>query len=246
VREQIAASAYPGLPLFFTEWSASYNPRDPVHDSYISAAYILSKLKATRAYAQGMSYWTYSDLFEEAGPPPTPFHGGFGLMNREGIRKAAWFTYKYLNLLRGREVPLADAQALAAVDGKRVSLLLWDWSQPEQETSNRPFFTKVIPARPAAPGAVQFSNVPPGSYRLTVRRTGFRNNDAHTRYLEMGSPASLTPAQLDELQGLARDLPETTRTVEIGRDGRFSMPVPMRTNDVVLLLLEPETAEGSE
>ena len=88
VREQIAASKYPDLPLFFTEWSASYNPRDPVHDSYISAAYILTKLKPTREYAQGMSYWTYSDLFEEAGPPPTPFHGGFGLMNREGIRKA--------------------------------------------------------------------------------------------------------------------------------------------------------------
>ena len=38
-----------------------------------------------------MSYWTYTDLFEEPGPPPTPFHGGFGLLNREGIRKPAYF-----------------------------------------------------------------------------------------------------------------------------------------------------------
>jgi xylan 1,4-beta-xylosidase len=110
VREQITASKFPNLPLYFTEWSTSYNPRDPVHDSYISAAYILTKLKAARAYAQGMSYWTYSDLFEEPGPPPTPFHGGFGLMNREGIRKASWFAYKYLNLLGGREVPSNDTQ----------------------------------------------------------------------------------------------------------------------------------------
>ena len=113
-------------------------------------------------------------------------------------------------------MPLGDAQALAAVDGKRVGLLVWDWKQPEQTISNRPFFTKVLPARPAAPVTAQFAGIAPGSYRLTVRRTGFKHNDAHTRYLEMGSPASLTPEQLEELQGLARDVPEVERTVEIG------------------------------
>ncbi|RZM08239.1 MAG: beta-xylosidase, partial [Sphingomonas sp.] len=42
VRDQIRASKFPTLPLYFTEWSASYNPRDPVHDSYVSAPYILT------------------------------------------------------------------------------------------------------------------------------------------------------------------------------------------------------------
>lgn len=40
-----------------------------MHDSYISAPYVLSKLKATEGLVQGMSYWTYTDLFEEPGPP---------------------------------------------------------------------------------------------------------------------------------------------------------------------------------
>jgi xylan 1,4-beta-xylosidase len=239
VREQIAASKFPNLPLYFTEWSSSYNPRDPVHDSYMSAAYILTKLKATRSYAQGMSYWTYSDLFEEPGPPPTPFHGGFGLMNREGIRKAAWFAYEYLNLLPAREIPVSDGQTLAANDGRRTGVLLWNWVQPEQEASNRPFFTKVHPASQSAPANVQLSHLAPGNYRLTIRRTGFKANDPQTRYLEMGSPISLTPAQLSELQKLTRDLPETTQIIRVRTDGRFSARVPMRTNDVVLLLLDP-------
>jgi len=239
VREQIAASKFPDLPLYFSEWSSSYSPRDPVHDSYISAAYILGKLKATREYAQGMSYWTYSDLFEEPGPPPTPFHGGFGLMNREGIRKASWFAYKYLNLLRGNEVPTSDPQSLVATDGKMTGMLIWNWVQPEQKTSNRPFFTKLLPAQPSVPATVELTNLVPGTYRLTLRRTGFKANDAHSRYLEMGSPKDLTAAQLAELQGLTRDIPEASSKVRIGRDGRFSTTVPMRTNDVVLLQLEP-------
>ena len=146
VREQIAASAFPGLPLYFTEWSTSYTSRDPVHDSYVSAPYILTKLKACEGLLQGMSYWTYSDLFEEAGPPPTPFHGGFGLLNREGIRKPAFFAYKYLNALRGNVLATTDVQAMVAEDKGKISAVVWDYEQPEQKLSNRPFFTKVIAA----------------------------------------------------------------------------------------------------
>ena len=103
VREQISASAFRGLPLYFTEWSTSYTPRDSVHDSYISAPYILTKLKASQGLLQGMSYWTYTDLFEEPGPPTAPFQGGFGLLNPQGIRKPAYFAYKYLHALAGRQ-----------------------------------------------------------------------------------------------------------------------------------------------
>src|SRR5919109_1005017 len=87
VRAQIKASAMPNLALHYTEWSTSYSPRDPVHDAYISAAYILSRLKGSEGHAQSMSYWTFTDIFEENGPVPSPFHGGFGLINFQGLRK---------------------------------------------------------------------------------------------------------------------------------------------------------------
>ena len=45
VREQIRGSAMPHLPLFYTERSSSYSSRDPVHDCYIQASYILHHLK---------------------------------------------------------------------------------------------------------------------------------------------------------------------------------------------------------
>ena len=240
VRQQIDATRFRGIPLFFTEWSASYNPRDPVHDSYVSAAYILLKLRGTAGLVQGMSYWTYSDLFEEAGVPPTPFHGGFGLLTREGIRKPAYFTYRYLNQLRGRQVPVADPHVFAATDPGRTALLFWDWDQPDQgNLSNRPFFTRVLPATPKPDAEILIASLAPGQYRVRVHRTGYRANDAHTRYLEMGRPASLSTAQLRELQQLTRDLPETDRRMRVGADGRLALRVPMRSNDVVLVTLEP-------
>jgi xylan 1,4-beta-xylosidase len=238
VRQQIAASQYPKLPLYFTEWSTSYNPRDLVHDSYITAAYILSKLKACQGLLQGMSYWTYTDLFEEPGPPPTPFHGGFGLMNREGIRKPAYFAYKYLHAVQGNEIPAADPQVIAAVENGNVSAVVWDFRTPEQKPSNRSFYSRIVPAAPAPSVQIGVGSLKPGSYRLKVHRTGFRANDAYSAYIDMGRPKELSPARLEELKRLTRDLPETDRVVEVGESGSYQFPLAMRGNDVVLVTLE--------
>ncbi|KTF69309.1 GH39 family glycosyl hydrolase [Sphingomonas sp. HT-1] len=239
VRREIAASPFPKLPLYFTEWSTSYTPRDAVHDSYVSAPYILTKLKAVQGSVQAMSYWTYTDLFEEPGPPPTPFHGGFGLMNREGIRKPAWFAYKYLNALRGQALATGDTYSLAAKDGGRVVALVWDWHQPVQPVSNRPYYTRIVPAKAEAPAALTVSGLAPGRYRLRVNRTGYRHNDAYSAYIDLGMPKSLSAGQVSQLQSLTRDTPEVERVVTVDRRGTLAYRLPLATNDIALVTIEP-------
>jgi len=239
VRAQISASPFPHLPLYITEWSTSYTPRDSVHDSYISAAYILSKLKACEGLAQGMSYWTYSDLFEEPGPPTAPFQGGFGLVNPEGIRKPAFFAYKYLHALQGNSFVTSDPQAMLSTKDGNFTGVIWDFEQPDQKVSNRSFYTKVVPDHPAAPVQLKITHLAPNAaYRLKVYRTGYRANDAYTAYLEMGSPKELSALQIAHLNDLTRDLPETNKPVQSETSGSIEITVPMRSNDIVLVELE--------
>ena len=40
-----------------------------------------------RPMADISSYWVFSDVFEEGGILPGPFHGGFGLMTVHGTPK---------------------------------------------------------------------------------------------------------------------------------------------------------------
>jgi len=238
-RQQIEGSAFPGLPLYVTEWSTSFSPRDLVHDSYISAPYILSKIKGTQGLAQAMSYWTYSDLFEETGPPPTPFHGGFGLLNREGIRKPSFFAYKYLNALRGRSIAVEDDMTMASVEGEHTTVVLWDWQQPKQDTSNRVFFSKLLPATPSATIHFHAKHLRPGQYRLRVYRTGYRANDPFSRYIDWGMPEALSRKQVAELKTMTKNTPEANRVVTVAADGIFETTLPMRSNDVVSVDLAP-------
>lgn len=235
VRKEIEASYLPKLPLYFTEWSTSYSPRDLVHDSYMSAAYILSKLKATEGIAQGMSYWTYTDLFEEPGPPTAPFEGGFGLMNPQGIRKPAWFAYKYMHELGDQQVQTSDAQSWVTRDANGVQVLAWDFQTPDMgNKSNRPFFGVVQPTKNGTPLKLSLKGMAPGTYKVQIYRTGFKANDAHTAYIEMGKPKTLTGDQLAKLQAQTVDKPET-RTVKVAANGTANVQVPMRVNDVVLV-----------
>ena len=246
VREQILDSPFPDLLLNFSECSTSYTPRDSIHDSYISAPYILDKLKACQGKVQGMSYWTYTDLFEEPGPPTAPFEGGFGLLNPEGIRKPAFFAYKYLHELQGDDIPTRDPQAMLATKNGDVTALIWDFEQPDQKVSNRSFYTKVIPAHLAEPIQLHVKHLVPGaSYHLELHRTGFHANDAYTAYIEMGSPKTLTKADIARLTDLTRDLPEMDQPVESRPDGTVEITIPMNSNDIVLVKLE-RTERGNQ
>ena len=83
-RSEIEASSKPGLELHYTEWSSSYTPSDPIHDSYHEAPYILQKIKQTEGAVNSMSYWVFTDIFEVAVPSVQPFHSMFGLLTIQG------------------------------------------------------------------------------------------------------------------------------------------------------------------
>jgi xylan 1,4-beta-xylosidase len=241
-RNLVDAGGRPDLPVHVTEWSASYSPRDPIHDSYFSAPYILEQFKHTGHGIASMSYWTFTDIFEENGPPMRPFHGGFGLLNFEGIKKAAYFAYQFLNRLGPTELQNSDDASWVCRDEKGgAQILLWDLTRPAGATvANQNIFRKLDPPKPKGSVNVKLTNVPPGNYRLALRQTGFEKNDAYSAYLEMGAPAQLTRAQEKILHEASTGRPEFERDIKVGADGQLDETLPLRENDVLLLTLTPK------
>lgn len=240
-RREIAASTMPTLDLHYTEWSSSYTPADPTHDSYHQAAYILRKLKQSSGAVQSMSYWVFTDIFEEPGPRFEAFHGGFGLMNTQGIKKPAYFAYQFLNQLGPTELKNADADSLATVDAKgNAQVLLWDYTATLPDgVNNQQFFIKDLPPKAKGQAAVTLQGMKPGAYTMTVSQVGYRQNDAFTAYIGMGSPKQLTRAQVAKLKDEASGKPTKRQTVTVGADGRLATTLPLRENDVYLLQFQP-------
>jgi xylan 1,4-beta-xylosidase len=85
------------LPVYYTEWCTSSNPRDAMHDDPYAAAFIVKTVLEANGLVQGYSYWTFSDIFEENYFPSVPFHGGFGLLNIHGIAKPSYRAFQLLH-----------------------------------------------------------------------------------------------------------------------------------------------------
>ncbi len=243
VRRQIAASAFPNAELHFTEWSSSYTPADPFHDSYHSAAYLIDKLKNCGDAAQSMSYWTFTDIFEEPGPRWEAFHGGFGLMNYQDIKKSAYFGYQFLNRLGATELRSNDRSSWICTDNNDgVQALIWDFTNtfPGTNMINQVYYKRDLPAQPKGKVTLNLVNVPRGKYTAETYQVGYRVNDAYSAYKDLGSPSQLTKAQVAEIKSKSTGAPLETRTVKIGRDGKFAQTFDLRENDVVLITLKPE------
>jgi xylan 1,4-beta-xylosidase len=238
-RRDIEKSAFPGLPLFITEWGPSYSPRDPVHDSYIDAAFILEKLQQCEGVVEGMSYWAFSDQFEEPGPPGEPFHGGFGLMNVDGLKKPAFFAYAFLGSLYGEQVPVDVPRVVVTKAGGKVRVLVWDYSPPAADAPNDPFYKQDVPAAAREDVELAFSGLAAGRYKVTRVGTGWRRNDVYGMYLEMGRPAGKgghLPAEVvAKLRAASSGTAEALPEVVVGAAGTGRVVLPMRANDVWLV-----------
>ncbi|MDR3458491.1 MAG: glycoside hydrolase [Verrucomicrobiae bacterium] len=243
VRGEIAGSVMPTLELHFTEWSSSYTPADPVHDSYHSAAYILDKLKQCGAAAQSMSYWTFTDIFEEAGPRWEAFHGGFGLINYEDINKPAFYAYQILNRLGPVELKDSDPASWICADlTGGVQALIWDFTNthPGPNVHNQVFYKRDLPSLPKNHVTLNLSHLPKGKYTVETYKVGYRVNDAYDTYRDLGSPAQLTKTQVAEIKTKNSDAPMDVHPVKIGPDGKFEQQFDLRENDVVLITLKPQ------
>ena len=238
VRAQITTSPMPRLPLHYTEWSTSYSPRDPVHDSYLSAPYILSKLKGTEGYADSMSYWTFTDIFEENGPVPSPFHGGFGLVNFQGLRKSAFYAYQFLNRLGDREIASSDSDSWACRDARGAQLLFWNYTPPVTNESDQQFFRRDQPAKDFGPVQIVVKSLPPGAYEMNIYRVGYQVNDVYTAYLKLGSPSNLSREQLRALAEQNDGRAISTERVRVTAAQRFVHDVLLRENEAYLITLE--------
>ncbi|HVZ85567.1 MAG TPA: glycoside hydrolase [Polyangia bacterium] len=241
MREQIAASPLPKLELHLTEWSASYTPADPVHDSYHSAAFILDKVKNAGAAANSMSYWVFTDIFEEAGPRFTPFHGGFGLLNYQDLRKPAFFAYQFLNRLGPTEIASSDPASYVTTDAAGgVQVLFWDFTlvRPGKTENDQEFYKHDLPAKAKGFARIHLTSVPPGRYTLTLYQVGYRVNDAYAVYKDLGAPNQLTRAQVAKIKAASDGRPVEQKTVTVDADGTFDQAVSLRENDVFLFTLE--------
>src|SRR5579862_2154025 len=110
VRKQIQESAMPKLPLFWTEWNVQ--GENESRDTAFVGTGLANTIRECDGVVDMMSFWTFSDVFEEGGPIAKPFEGEFGLRAKGGINKPSYYDFALLHQLGEERIANAAANVL--------------------------------------------------------------------------------------------------------------------------------------
>jgi xylan 1,4-beta-xylosidase len=195
VHDQIKASGKPDLPLIWSEFNASYMNEPEVTDSTYMGPWLADTIRQCDGIVDMMSYWTFSDVFEEQGVVKTPFYGGFGLMAEDDIPKPSFAAFAILHKLGDQRIAVDSGSALATrrPDGTRV-IAVWNYAPPAEAGA----------ADTGSPRTVTIRFKGHSGKHALIFRADRDHGDVRPAYEKMGSPRFPTGAQIETLRSAAR------------------------------------------
>ncbi len=188
VHEQIVHSAMPQLPLIWSEFNATYANEQLITDSVYMGPWMADTIRQCDGLVQSMSYWDFSDVFEEQGVIKTPFYGGYGLIAERDIPKPAFLAFQLLHTLGDTRLPTPAKDLLVTrrADGTLV-VAAWDLAEPPGTKVADTRITLTLPGLAASATA-------------TVRRVDHEHGDTLDAWKQLGAPAYPSLEQIAQLK----------------------------------------------
>ncbi|HEY1216351.1 MAG TPA: glycosyl hydrolase family 39 [Bryobacteraceae bacterium] len=220
VHNEIAASPYPDTPFILSEYNASYANEPNVTDSIFMGPWLADTIRQCDGLVDVMSYWTFSDVFEEQGVVKTPFYGGFGLLAERGIPKPAFNAFVLLHKLGDRRVEL-DSDDVLATKTKLGGLAIAVWNYAPPAGTGASYTQETYDGVPEKTFEVVVKGK--GATSATVWRVDVNHGNVVKAYDDMGRPATPTQAQIVALKKAGALAPPERLAV---RGGKLTVHVP--------------------
>ena len=225
VREEIESSPAPALPLIWSEFNASWSNHPQVTDAPFMGPWLAETVRQCDGLVQDMSYWTFSDVFEEQGVVKTPFYGGFGLIAAGGIPKPAFNAFALLHRLGWQRLANdADGTLVTRRDDGSLVLALWNYAEAGEHAATRTVTLKFAHTE-AATASVEILDPEHGN--------------SQAAYEKMGSPRYPSQAQLAELRAAAALPAPAERPLQ---GGALTLEIPSDALVLVTLAAHPAAA----
>jgi xylan 1,4-beta-xylosidase len=221
VHDQIKASSMPDLPLFWTEWNVQ--GQDESRDTTFVGPALANTIRQCDGDVTMMSFWTFSDVFEEGGPIPKPFEGNFGLRAKGGINKPSYYGFGLLHQLGDQRLANSSKDVIVTrnADGA-LAIAMWNLVDPGQRGANR---TIELALQGVASNA-----------RVTLQRVDSKHGNVLPRYAAMGKPLDPTPQQVEQLnRETALPSPEEAHL----NDGKLKLELEPNALVLVLVKVQP-------
>jgi len=230
-----------GFPLLYTEYNSGLDDigggTQFYQDSSYAAAFVVKSVADMDGVVDVLSYWTFSDIFEEQGMRSQPFSGQFGMMTVNGIAKPVWRAFELLHKSGDRRT-----QVLYSTNSSTVDVLSVVHTQNKELML---FVTNYdVPAnKPQAYDILITVNLD-GTYKLVpnsalVARVDENSSNSFTRWQQMGEPEYPTDEEMQMMHEASKLKPEAIQFTMNGQNQAiFKLHVSEYSLSVITVALQ--------
>lgn len=206
IKTLVENTANQDLPIYLTEWNSTTSHRDLLSDTCFKSTYIVKNILDNYGKLHASSYWLLTDLHEESLLENKVFHGGLGLFTVNGIKKPAYFAYRFLSRLGDNLLAQGDGYFITQKCDKIV-MLLYNYSHysaayAEEVGLNISYTDRycVFPDNGIKEFNFNFPNVQ-GQYLTVHHILNREHGSAFDNFIEMGA---LEPFSVEETEFLKK------------------------------------------
>ncbi|MDR0268066.1 helix-turn-helix domain-containing protein [Paenibacillus sp.] len=132
LRSKLDGTDLAELDLHMTEWNFSLYDRNLIHDTMFMGAFVIHHALQTLGTLGSLAFWSFTDVFEESRVPSSIFYGGFGLINRNGLKKPSYYAFELLAKLGDHILSRGDGYIVTTGRSGSLQILMYNYTHVDQ------------------------------------------------------------------------------------------------------------------
>jgi len=210
------------IPLFYTEYNDGLYGSPPFHDTVYASSFIMKTITDCSGLVDMLSWWTFTDIFEEQGLVPGVFNKseGWGLISLYDVKKPSYRAFQMLHQTgssRIKSTPDPNFYPTVGVLGTanltHLTIQIYNNDVPDKPPSP----LNVCITVPGYTGAVTSG---------VLRRIDENHVNPYAAWRKMGTPRYPTQSQIQQLKQAAEFVVESQPVSVNGLGLSFTITIP--------------------
>lgn len=206
----MAEMDFSDMPVFVSEWNTSLSERNYYNDSYMKAAQMAYHINSVYGLSEVIAYGNGTDMISQYFDSGRPFSGALGLVNKDSIKKPAFYILEYFNHLGNRLIERGSHYIITSNHGSSYYVLLFhpqkfshvyylkdenEFQAAEQEHLYEPMENKLF--------HIKLDHVDNGSYFVKRRTINKGSGDVLNEWCRLGCAEELSREDITYLEHIS-------------------------------------------
>jgi len=228
VMTESRATVGPDALLFYSEFNDGLYSNPAYHDTPYASSFLFHVLHDVQGLVDLLSWWTFTDIFEEQGQSSIPFFNtdGWGLQNQYKVPKPAYRAFQLLHNLGTEELAVATTSntttgVWSILNNQTLDIVFYNYDLPDSTIQNQ----SVV---------ITLTNLATLPTYGTILRIDESNSNAPAVWLAQGSPAYPTPLQIQDQIQASLVIPQNISAQKVSSSSvQFTVEVPAWGSGVI-------------